>query len=294
MISLKHRLQEKKHKEGKHKQVMPAYNTIGQNYAEIDVLLHELLDGVREILGDQFVGLYLDGSLAVGDFDEDSDVDFVVITEAEVADGKVLDDTFCRLQALHDHLAIGGTYWATNLEGSYVSRRALRRHDPASLLHPNIERGTDERLKMALHNESWNVHRWVLREWGIAIIGPAPRDLIDPVTADELRHGAAATLEGWATELLAFPEQISSLGYQTYVVLTVCRVLYTLRSGTIASKPVAARWAQEALGEPFTSLIERTWFGRRNPGLAAPSEDIIATLDLIRYALEMSNTMRAN
>ena len=289
MISLKHRLQEEKYS-----QVMPTYNTIGQNYAEIDILLHELLDGVRKILGDQFVGLYLDGSLAMGGFDQDSDVDFVVITESEVADEKASEDTFCRLQALHDHLAIGGTYWATNLEGSYVSRRALRRHNPVSLLHPNIERGMGERLKMALHDESWNVHRWVLRERGIAIVGPAPRDLIDPVAADDLRRGAAATMEGWATELLASPEPISSLGYQTYTALTVCRILYTLHSGTIASKPVAARWAQETLGEPFTSLIERTWFGRHNPGLAAPSEDIIATLDLIRYALGMSNTARAN
>ena len=263
-------------------------------HAEIDVLLHELLDGVREILSDQFVGLYLDGSLALGDFDEDSDVDFVVITESEVADGKVSNDTFCHLQALHDHLAIGGTYWATNLEGSYVSRRALRRHDPASLLHLNIERGTGERLKMALHDASWNVHRWVLRERGITIVGSAARDLIDPVAADELRRGAAATMEGWATEVLASPEQISSLGYQTYTVLTVCRVLYTLHSGTIASKPVAARWAQETLEEPFTSLIERAWFGRRNPGLAAPLGDVITTLDLIRYALGMSDTTRAN
>ena len=263
-------------------------------HAEIDVLLHELLDGVRKILGDQFVGLYLDGSLALGDFDEDSDVDFVVITESEVADEKASDDTFCRLQVLHDRLAIGGTYWATNLEGSYVSRRALRRHDPANLLHPNIERGMGERLKMALHDESWNVHRWVLRERGIAIVGPAPRDLIDPVAADELQRNAAATMEGWATELLASPEQISSLGYQTYTVLTVCRILYTLHSGTIASKPVAARWAQETLGEPFTSLIERAWFGRHNPGLAAPSGDVITTLNLIRYALGMSDTTRAN
>ena len=263
-------------------------------HAEIDVLLNELLDGVREILGDQFVGLYLDGSLALGDFDEDSDVDFVVITEAEVADEKVSNDTFCRLQALHDHLAIGGTYWATNLEGSYVSRRALRRHDPANLLHPNIERGMGERLKMALHDETWNVHRWVLREHGITLVGPDPRTLIDSVSANDLQRAMSATLTGWAASILGHSEEINNLGYQTYTVLTVCRVLYTLHSGTIASKPVAAHWAQETLEEPFPSLIERAWFGRRNPGLSAPLGDVITTLDLIRYALGMSDTTRAN
>ena len=265
-------------------------------HAEVNVLLYELLDGVRKILGDQFVGLYLDGSLAIGEISTRTAM-WTSLSSRSLRSRmrKPQIDTFCRLQAPArppGHRA--DSYWATNLEGSYVSRRALRRHDPASLLHPNIERGMGERLKMALHDESWNVHRWVLRERGITIVGPAPRDLIDPVAADELRRGAAATMEGWATELLASPEQISSLGYQTYVVLTVCRVLYTLHSGTIASKPVAAHWAQETLGEPFPSLIERAWFGRHNPGLAAPSGDIIATLDLIRYALGMSDTTRAN
>ena len=258
-------------------------------HAEVNVLLHELLDGVRQILEDQFVGLYLDGSLAMGGFDADSDVDFVVVTQAEITDAEATVDTFCRLQALHDRLATGGSYWATNLEGSYISRRVLHRHDPASLLHPNIERGAGERLKMALHDESWNVHRWVLREHGITIVGPNPRDLINPLSANVLRRGAVVTLDGWATDLLASPEEIGCLGYQTYTVLTVCRVLYTLHFGTIASKPVAARWAREALGAPWSALIGRAWFGRHNPGLRAPSDDIDSTLGLIRYALGVTS-----
>ena len=253
--------------------------------AEINVLLRELLDGVRSILVGQSVGLYLDGSLAAGGFDEDSDVDFVVVTEAEIAEGEASGDTFCRLQTLHDRLATGDSYWATNLEGSYVSRSALRRHDPASVLHPSIERGAGERLKMAFHDESWNVHRWVLREHGITIVGPEPRDLIDPIAADDLRRGASATLDGWALGLLERPEQIGGLGYQTYTVLTLCRVLYTLRFGSVASKPVAAAWAHEVLGSPWSALIGRAWFGRHNPGLRAPDEDVDGTLGLIRYAL---------
>ncbi len=35
-----------------------------------------------------------------------------------------------------------------------------------------------------------------------------------------------------------------------YAVLTVFRMLYTIRHGSIATKPEAARWAQEALGGP--------------------------------------------
>ena len=50
-------------------------------YPEVNVLLFRLLKEVQEALGEQFIGMYLYGSLASGDFDEkSSDVDFVVVT----------------------------------------------------------------------------------------------------------------------------------------------------------------------------------------------------------------------
>ena len=52
---------------------------------QIDETLAELLSGSRTILADNFFGMYLFGSLASGDFhSETSDIDFVVVTKAEV------------------------------------------------------------------------------------------------------------------------------------------------------------------------------------------------------------------
>jgi len=54
-------------------------------YPDVNALLQELLTGVRAILGDHLVGVYLDGSLALGCFEPDrSDVDVVVVTEDEL------------------------------------------------------------------------------------------------------------------------------------------------------------------------------------------------------------------
>ena len=41
------------------------------------------------VLGHNFVGLYLLGSLAVGDFDLTSDVDFMIVTKSELSHGEV-------------------------------------------------------------------------------------------------------------------------------------------------------------------------------------------------------------
>ena len=49
-------------------------------YPEVNGFLTLLLSHMHTVLRDQFIGLYLGGSLAVGDFHPDrSDIDFVVI-----------------------------------------------------------------------------------------------------------------------------------------------------------------------------------------------------------------------
>lgn len=49
-------------------------------FPELDVVLTEFTAAVRDILGDTFVGAYVQGSFALGAGDMDSDCDFVVAT----------------------------------------------------------------------------------------------------------------------------------------------------------------------------------------------------------------------
>ena len=208
-------------------------------YPEVNALLAELLPAVRAILGERFSGMYLDGSLVAGDFDGDSDVDFVVVTEREVS-----PEDFLALQALHERLALLESPWAIQLEGFYVSRQALRRYDPALAPVPNLERGRGERLKWRQLGAGWLVHQAVLREHGLALAGPAPQGLIDPVAPAALRRAMRAMLAEWGGSLLQDPGQVASRGYQSYIVLSMCRILFTLETGTIVSKRAAARWAR--------------------------------------------------
>jgi len=253
-------------------------------YPDVNALLLELLRNVQHILGDHLIGMYLDGSLANGDFDEASDIDFVVVTDEEVS-----ATHFAALQAMHDHLATTDSPWAIQLEGSYIGQHALRRYDPANALHPNIERGPGERLKLVHHDAAWIVHRYIVRERGITMVGPAPQTLIDPISPTLLQQAMLSFLPGWAAHLLNDPAQITHRGYQSYIVLSLCRVLYTLQYGTVGSKPAAARWAQEAVSERWVPLIERTWEGRHNAGEEPSPEDINETLEFLQYTIECSH-----
>lgn len=97
-------------------------------------MLHELLTGVQAILGGYFVGLYLYGSLASGDFDpQRSDIDFVVVTAEEAP-----DEMLPALEAMHARIAASGSKWAAKLEGAYIPQCALRRYDPAEAPCPYI------------------------------------------------------------------------------------------------------------------------------------------------------------
>ncbi len=249
-------------------------------YPNVNGLVFELLQSVQAVLGDHFIGLYLDGSLANGGFDQASDIDFVVVTDEELS-----SELLSALQAMHDRIASLDSPWATQLEGSYVSRAGLRRYDPEHALFPNIERGLGERLKMEHHGDWWTVHRYILRESGITVTGPAPQSLIDPVTPDELREAMLPVVHDWAAKLLERPELIQIHGYQSYIVLSLCRVLFTLRYGKVASKLESARWAQSALGEKWSALIQRAWIARSNPQPAPPPEDIQETMAFIRFVL---------
>jgi hypothetical protein len=227
--------------------------------------------------------MYLDGSLANGDFDQASDIDFVVVSTAEFT-----SDLFLTLQAMHDWIATTDSSFALDLEGSYIPQAALRRYDPAHACHPNIERGLGERLKIVQHDAAWVVHLWILRERGIRLAGPPVNRLIDPVSPIDLRQAMLSVLPGWANHILEQPARLARRGYQSYTVLSLCRVLYTLDHGSIVSKQAAAGWARVSLDERWGRLIERALAGRHDPASMVLPEDLNGTLEFVRYSLERS------
>lgn len=256
-------------------------------YPDVNKILDLLLTSVKEILKDQFIGMYLFGSLANGDFDQNSDIDALVVTGAEIS-----ENMFSALHAMHVGIAETDSPWAIQLEVSYIPQDALRRFDPTRKLHPHIDRGSGEKLHVMQHESDWVIQRYILRERGITLEGPAPQSLIDPVSPNELRQAVGDVLPLWAKPILDDPLKIKSRGYQSFIVLSLCRMLYTLQYGAIISKPVAAHWAQDTLDRQWIPLIRRAWLGRQKPELEAQPEDIKGTFRLIRYTLEYSKQVK--
>lgn len=209
---------------------------------DINQALQALLSETRAILSERFIGLYLYGSLASGDFNPlRSDIDFVVVTEGELP-----AEAIQALEAMHARLWNLGWKWMQKLEGSYISRVALRRYNPQDGPFPCVNEG---KFYLARHENDWVIQRHILRESGVAIAGPAIRPMIDPVSPDELRTAVQGYLDEWWRPMLRDPQRLRSREYQAYATLSMCRALYTLQHGRVASKTGSARWAQQTLGE---------------------------------------------
>src|SRR4051812_2183389 len=154
-------------------------------YPELNAVLSHLLAGATAALGDNFVGAYLQGSFAVGDFTEFSDCDFIIVTARDIR-----PEELPALQALHAGIhELPYPYWRTGLEGSYAPAAILRRWATTPRDPPGEPRGpgwTDPGLsgsparaypfwyldhgsKVLVRSEHDNtqVVRWCLREKGV-------------------------------------------------------------------------------------------------------------------------------
>ena len=213
-------------------------------YADLNDVLRELVARAQDVLGANLIGAYLQGSFAVGDFDTYSDVDFLIVVEEDITDAQLP-----ALRALHGDVFALPSSWAQHLEGSYIPKAALRRLPPPGREFPYLDNGSRE-LVRSDHDDSAVVY-WILRERGIALIGPEPRDLVMPVSADALRQEILQTMNTWREQWLANPSLLNNRFYQPFAVLSYCRMLHTLETGTVQSKPAGAAWARRDLGQPL-------------------------------------------
>jgi predicted nucleotidyltransferase len=274
-------------------------------YAGVNAALAELTSCVGATLDAGLVGIYLQGSFALGDFTQNSDVDVLV------AIGRDLDDQdIAPLQALHR--ALFETLeppWGQRIELSYAPAAILRRWraaprdppgaprcpdwiDPATGAPPRaypfwyLNNGARELVRS--EHDNTRVVRWVTRETGIALVGPDPKSLIDPVAADDLRAEVGDTLV-LVAQRCPTAEAIDAAWLQAFFVTLCCRALYTLETGAVASKKAATEWAAAHLDSRWRPLVETAWRrwrdSRASLGGPADPEAARETLALIRYAV---------
>jgi hypothetical protein len=274
----------------------------------LNAVLAHLTGEVRRILGDNLVGLYLQGSFAVGDADEHSDCDFMAVIARDLT-----ADERAALQALHAAIHdLPHEPWRHRLEGSYAPADIIRRLTDEPRDPPGEPRGPDwgdagmggaparrypfvyldHAAKTLIRSEHDNsqVVRWSLREKGVTLFGPPPKSLIDPVSPDMLRTEIRATMDlAWDLGL----EPMSLKAWQAFWVGLYCRMLHTMATGQVWSKKAGAAWAQKHLDPKWGPLIARAQAikeGDRAVAMEpADPDDVGATRAFVAYVMEKAD-----
>ena len=239
-------------------------------YTDVNQVILTLLDNARAILVDDFVGMYLYGSLATGDFEPGrSDIDFLIVTGRELPENIVSE-----LKIMHKRLYECGMKWSNHLEGSYIPLDVVRKCSPTGPAWPMTNQ---QKFLVAHENASWVINNDILYTRGVVITGPPLKSIIDSVSPEELKTAVLTLLRDIWSPWQHNSDKFHRDEYQSFVVLTMCRALYTLKHGSVVSKRRSAEWAIATLDKKWIELIEQAdaWRDGDAPGNVGRTQEFM-------------------
>jgi len=258
-------------------------------YPELRDVLNMFVDEISAELRENLVGIYLVGSIASGDFDLDSDVDFLVVTKTELTEAhmKTLQDIQIKIHGID-------CYPAKHLEGSYISIGDLNNWNIVGEKKLYYFDNGSTTYEQSTHDNQWHV-RWILRERGITLVGQKPETILKSIPLNEMFSEIKTTM---LQVMKLFEDEINrplsffnSRFGQSFAVLTYCRMLHSLHTGTVQSKKAAVKWAKQFVNPKWVKIIDQAWKEREGVrfgakiGQRAESTLLYETLEFIKYAI---------
>ena len=274
----------------------------------LDELLIEHAHTLQGTSPRNFVGMYLIGSLAVGDFDAGSDVDFMVVTNEELCSDELLT-----VGAAHSDYLARDDRWPTHLEYSFFPMAKLQTlsspfgETSRSPLAGRLLWYFNGRHPERSDHDNTLVTRWTLREKGVRVLGPDPASFAPDVTPHELRSEIRNSIRGWDREMVLTRgwdreegELSSSPHYnrfhQAFFVLNYCRALQGLDEGRITSKREGVQWAKVHVDPRWHSLIDFCWRERCDPDIhvsqGADPEVFREVIEFSKYATRVGEEQK--
>lgn len=237
-------------------------------YPDINIVLDSLIQGMQQIIGSNLLGVYLMGSLSYGDFNPDnSDIDLVTIVNESLSPEQLED-----LKRMHLHVEATHEKWAKRIECSYVPREMLQNIQPPKAPRPYFGEGIF--YPEAPYGNEWIINQYLLYKHGISLIGPDFKSLIKPIDIEDVREACIRDLfEEWEPKMND-PEWLNNSHYQSYIVLNLCRILYTVTCHATATKKASASWVKREFGPRWDNLIQTAENWGYGKEMNAPEEVI--------------------
>ncbi len=231
--------------------------TISQSHdraitAPIQAQVERYVADVRVMLGDELVGIYLHGSLAMGCFNPaQSDLDLLVVTRAPMS--------LTTKRDIAGHL-LRVSRQPAPIEISFLALTMLTpwRHPlPFDFHYSEMWRDACIRDLAGEGWRTWNArdqrdpdlaaHITVVRQRGIALYGLPAADVFPPVPEEDYIAAIIDDVTEALDRIYADP---------VYAILNACRTLAFLQTRRVLSKDEGGQWALEHLPPALRPLIE--------------------------------------
>jgi predicted nucleotidyltransferase len=198
---------------------------------------------------ENIIGIYLFGSLAYGGFNEKtSDIDLVVITKKLLNKAELEN-----IKTIHKKINEINIKWAKRLEVSYTPIDMLNGKSIPIMPRPYYnEKFYDE----ATYGNEWLINNYLLCNYGKTIYGRDFKDLIKyNISIDDIIKSCVNDFYKEWMPKIDDDKWLSNSHYQSYIVLNICRIIYTIFNLETKNKQKSANWVKKQYNE-WKYLIE--------------------------------------
>lgn len=148
--------------------------------------------------------------------------------------------------------------WDDRIEVQYLAKEALKnfkiQESPMTVISPG------ESFHTIKVNKDWLMNWYCVQEYGVTLFGPDPKPFIDYCTKEEFIQGVKKYAQDFKEYVKHTKKRRRA---QAYVIMTMCRALYTITHGEHTSKKKACEWVAKEFPE-YAQLIQNAFKWRED------------------------------
>lgn len=209
-------------------------------------ILNIIIERYKSILDKNLVGIYLHGSLAMGCYTNESDIDLIVVVREpiNIIDKKAIIESIIAL----DNLPRKGIELSIVLEKhtkKFIYPTPFELHYSDS--HRDRYLSDSNYLCGNLMDKDLAAHFTIIRHRGICLYGKEIEEVFADVPKEYYIDSIVNDIENAEKDIIE---------NTVYITLNLCRVLYYIKDNVICSKLEAGNWAKEIVPQKYRRIVE--------------------------------------